>query len=179
MRVGFYLDSADERYERMLDLASAAVLAAMPFAAITRLSHSEGAEYTIRRVRAQAAVEQPTLFIDVDCIVRRDVSDVWRHEFDIALPEVADPFVRYSGAVVFSRSAAFWRNWAEHAIWAHRHDVRELLQAFTGYVDGFAGKVLRLPQWKYEALPKNGSDACPGASIVHYRGPRKDWIPGL
>lgn len=182
MRVGFYLDVETPQYLRMLSLAVEAVKHAMPDAEPLRLPSVNAVPYTWARAKAQSQEPRPTLFLDVDCIVRKDVSEVWREDFDVALPEVADPFVRYTGAVVFCRSVEFWKRWLNDGIWGWGGDptnLREFLQAFTRHVDTFPGKVLRLPQWKYEALPKNRADTCPDASIVHYRGPRKAWIPGL
>ena len=54
--------------------------------------------------------------------------------------------------------------------------TRELLQRLGQYTDNCASNVLRLDWRRYEYLPANGTDHCPGAAIVHYRGPRKAWF---
>lgn len=193
MRIGFYLDSLEPVYEKLARIAIAAVRKHMPKAQIWHLTAGMGPElrgvdeelrvdadgpYTLRRAKVQALISD-ILLLDVDCIVMGDVSEIWASDCSIALPEVADPFVRYTGAVMFIRDPGFWQGWIRHPIWGREHDVRELLVAFTEWVDAWPGKVLRLSQALYEALPANRWDPLAGARIAHYRGPRKHWITGL
>lgn len=130
------------------------------------------------RSRAQGALDGEVLFMDVDCEIRADVSEVWKQDFDIALPLINDPHVKYTGGVVFSRSPAFWIGWADEM--ARRNltdepDVLDQLQRYQRFIDNWPGKVLRLDYRKYEFLPLTPQDPCKGAAIVHYRGPRKSW----
>jgi len=190
MKVAFYLESDDATRRRLAALAIAAVRRHMPGAEVLHVTSRaipplEGVDtclvnvcdggFAHRRARAHAQVPGECLFIDTDCIVRRDVSHVFRdHAFDVALPQIRDPFVRYTGGVVFTRGPAFWHWWAAGRRGEHR-DVRHLLLEFQARVDGFAGTVLRLDEEVYERLASKADEVYgyAGAALVHYRGPRK------
>lgn len=177
MRVVFYLDSAaSAEHRRLLARAVAAAYRAMPGVPVIVLADEGPGPFALRRARAQAEIDGATLFLDVDCELRADVAGVFSQPFDVALPAIDDPHVRYTGGVVFTRSPAFWRGWATVLERAGALEVRELLQRLGQYTDNCAANVLRLDWRRYEYLPANGTDHCPGAAIVHYRGPRKAWF---
>lgn len=194
MKVGYYLDVADPELMAMAPLAIASARAQMPGMEAVHVTADDGpvlecadrevrveatGVYPYKRVVAQRAAGGDMLFLDVDTLVKADLSGVWGEAFDIALPVVRDPFVKYTGAVVFVRKPAFWDGWIADPVWAKRYDLREMLVAFTRYVDAWPGKVLRLEEDVYERLPRGAGDAATGAKLVHYRGPRKRWFPGL
>jgi hypothetical protein len=192
MQVAFYLDSDAPEFMALASLAVAAVRRHMPHAQIVHQTTEAGpvlpgadseiriaaaGSFAERRARLNAACGPgDTLFLDVDCIVRADVSAVFARPFDIALPVVPDPVVRYTGGVVFSRSPAFWAGWDAANRGVRYPGVREHLLAWQRYVKAWPGLVRELPHQVYERLPLNAADACEGAAIVHYRGPRKKWV---
>lgn len=177
MRVVFYLDSAaSAEHRRLLAKAVAAAYRAMPGVPVIVLADEGPGPFALRRARAQAEIDGETLFLDVDCELRASVADVFRQPFDVALPEIRDPHVRYTGGVVFCRGSAFWRGWARVLEGAQELDVRALLERLGQYTDTCGARVQRLDWRRYEYLPVNGTDPCAGAAIVHYRGPRKAWF---
>lgn len=189
MKIAFYLDSADPEFLRMADIAIAAARKNVPGAIIVHLTTEAGpkiaadeeirvkasSHYTRSRAVAQSEIEGDALIMDVDMLIRADVSPVWQLDFDIAIPEVADPYVRYTGGLMFCRCPEFWREWSKSSAWDGPFNSRKWLQAFGEFVDRWPGKVLRLQESVYEALPVKG-EAPHGAMIVHYRGPRKKWM---
>lgn len=181
MNVIFYLDDrADDEHRRLHAQAEQAARTAMPHAMVYTIYHTGPEVFALRRARAQADTLDDALFIDVDCQIRADVSDVFNRlaPGELALPLIDDPAVRYSGGVVFSRSPQFWHGWVkclEAKQLTEEPDSRELLDWFQSYVDRYAGRVVPLNWRQYEAVPLNAQDPCPGAKIVHYRGPRKGW----
>lgn len=195
MRVGFYLDTAAPPFLRLAELAIEQVRRNVPGAEVLHLTSAEGPRlsgvdgeirvdapfehYAQRRAVVQAEAPAPILLLDVDAHLRRPVPEVLAQPYDLAVPEVADPFVRYTGAVMFVRDGRFWKGWCAHPVWDEPFELRRMLMAFCSHIDGCGGRILRLPQDVYEALPKHAEDLMPGAAIAHYRGPRKDWIPGL
>lgn len=192
MRIGYYLDVHDPAMEAMACDAIISARLHMPGAEVLHLTAHDGPQldcadrelrvhatgvYPFKRVVVQRAAGNGMLFLDVDTLVKADLSEVWAADFDVALPLVRDPFVKYTGAVLFVRDARFWDAWITHPVWSQPYEVRQMLVAFTRYVDAWPGKVLRLDEDTYERLPRGASDACAGAKLVHYRGPRKRWFP--
>lgn len=182
MRIAIFLNNfATAEHHALANKATQAAQRAMPGCSVETIGGERPAKVATsgeHRPRAQAELDGEVLFLDADCEIRGDLSHVWEQDFDIALPEIDDPFVRYTGGVVFSRSPAFWLGWADAmARFKYRQepDSRDQLMRFGRYIDGWPGRVLRLPWPVYERLPKRLGDPCDGALIVHYRGRRKAW----
>lgn len=182
MRIAMFLNNyATNEHLDMFQKASQAALRHMPDCTVEAVGGQRPATVATsgeHRSRAQGKLDGEILFMDVDCEIRGDLSHVWEQSFDIAIPEIVDPFVRYTGGVVFSRSPAFWTGWADKMASMNLQfepTSREQLLGFSAWIDAWPGKVLRLPWQIYEGLPRNAKDTCPDALIVHYRGRRKAW----
>lgn len=136
-----------------------------------------------RRVwRAKASVPAgDVLFADADVIFRRDVREVFQGEFDVALPEISDPYVKHSAGIAFCRNPAFWADYEAGPLCRAERlaPIREWLEDWNRFAASWHGTVAMLPAPVYEYTPRHQSDACEGAAIVHYRGPRKNWMPGF
>lgn len=148
----------------------------------TRVETPEQGDFFVRRVIANAMLgDGEILYPDSAKLFLGDVRHVFEAEFDVALPEIDDPDVRYSAGIVFSRVARFW---SEQAVMKLRRTddgrpfTTDLLRFFTKFVDAWDGEVLQLQESRYERVPKSRGDPCDGALIVHYRGPRKQFMPG-
>lgn len=130
----------------------------------------------IRRAIVQAHAPLPMLSLDVDIVMRRDVSELWDLACDVALPRISDPHVRCTGGVWFCRSRAFLDCWAGKVRNFNPNDSRQLLAGLSAYAEEWTGAVHWLAESIYERLPKGANDACDGAALVHYRGRRKAWM---
>jgi hypothetical protein len=198
MKVAYYVENPG--MSRMTALSVASLKKAMPAAEViqmsperlptgdwadTRVVTPEEGDFFVRRVIANAMLgDGEILYPDSDTIFHSSVEHVFDPNygaFDVALPQIADPDVRYSAGIVFSRVARFW---SEQAVMKLRRTddgkpfTTDLLRFFTKFVDAWDGLVWRLDESRYERVPKNADDRCHGACIVHYRGPRKKWMPG-
>jgi len=194
-RVGFYLDSHEPA---ALNLASRAIVAvrwAMPDAEIWHLTTEQGpglleadAEHrreaygppALRRAIVQSDVPAGMLLLDTDILMCADVSELadLAAAADVLLPEVSDPYVRYTGGVMMVNNTAFWAGWLRDPVWDGSLDVRSLLTGFTRYIDGCGLNIVRVPEARYEYLPRDAGDLGEqDTALVHFRGPRKRWFP--
>lgn len=144
----------------------------------------------VRRMQHNANARGKWLFMDVDIIVQRDVSDVFDEPFDVALTD-REGTVTYEGAyaermpfnlgVSFSRSPAFWQ-----LVLRYMRNMPLKLQNWTGdqlcicdmiragLTSGF--NIKTLPGLNYNYPPKHAGDG-EHAALCHYKGPvRKLWI---
>lgn len=196
MNIAFYCDAPD--WFECARIALASVRRHMPTAHCVQLARPDTPACEVfdtvfrrpvegdavrRRMLLQAEWldEMPggTLFVDADCVFQATAEALDRNPAAIALPEIADPYVRYSNGVIYARDPVFFREAAElPEIAANpQADVRGLLTALQAHVDGWPEwAVDRLPWQQWEYLPRNAGDPCDGAVIVHYRGPRKRWM---
>jgi lipopolysaccharide biosynthesis glycosyltransferase len=127
------------------------------------------------------------LILDDDCIVKSDLSHVFKKPFDVALTLRTGP-VYYDGidmtescpyntGVMFSRSQGFWAKSAQV--------VRRLPDQFQRWwgdqmAIGLAARrgkwrVLELDVAQYNWSPGAASDVS-DACVWHYKGPRKEWL---
>lgn len=140
------------------------------------------------RLAHYAACEGEWLLVDTDILFRRDVRFIFDNEFDVALalrdwPHLAEESARltadgmpYNTGVVFSRSRAFWQH--VEAKWLQLPEVerdwlseqRVVAQVLRGLP---AFNVLELSGW-YNYPPQPGVEPPHEASILHYKGGRKD-----
>ena len=202
MNVGFYLTSHAPSYV-YADALVRSVRSTMPHVPIHQFTDMKSpsvwgidathrlppAPLSVLRSAHYAAVSGEWLFLDADCIVQRDVQEVFNFPFDIAvtdrhwphlspLPEAYTEAMPYCAGVVFSRSQRFWEE-------VHRRvhvmsvedqgwigDQRAMCDVLAaGY---FNRKVL--DGYIYQFPP--GADdimvsELPEAAIVHYKGPER------
>lgn len=128
------------------------------------------------------------LNLDYDIIVQKDVSDVFNRPFDVALTKrrveegkfkmllLSQP---HNTGVVFSRCREFWElclerydKYPENAGWM----VGQVCISECAHLHRERFRFLELPAALYNYTPKNREENVSGRFIVHYKGPRKDWM---
>lgn len=155
----------------------------------TRVFHGE-MPMAVRRMLHHASCQGEWLFVDSDVIFQRDVSDVFKEPFDIALTDREGTITNeakfaevmpYNIGVVFSRSPAFWMKVVDYL-----QTLPSKQQEWMGdqiVVNAMVKKgdhgfnIKFIPGATYNYPPKSATDDLSGASIVHYKGNRKQWIP--
>jgi uncharacterized Rossmann fold enzyme len=193
MKVAFYLDTPDLTV--IAELAISAVRKVMPDAEIWHLTTLAGpsisadkclrmdvaGEFAYRQAIISAEMTGDVLFLDVDVIVREDVSVIFEQDFEVAVTtdmKPGAPGLKYNGGIIFSRCPAYWRTVAEAG---KGMDFRKTpgdwdpIERMRNAVAGSGKfKLLVLPGEEYNYVPANASDI--GGKIMHYRGNRKIWM---
>jgi len=168
--------------------------AAMPQAEIVHLTDEatpalEGADVVLRQPlegnwwrrmwHASAALEGDVIHANTDIVFRADVSHVFALDFDIAVPHIADPVVRYDAGLLFCRRRSFCRRLADApAAEAPEGDIDAWLAAYNTEVDSARWWRVVLPGHIYSHVPLTEETArlATYARALHYRGPRKRWL---
>lgn len=139
----------------------------------------------IRRMRLHSMLAGEWLFVDSDIVIQKDVRPVFKDGFEVAVTDrvgsawehsEAVKDMPYNMGVTFSRCPAFWSRAAkllEHA--------PEPLKEWCGdqfivceLTKHYRTKVLPGQLFNFTPL-KRGEDRS-HAAIVHYKGPRKEWV---
>jgi hypothetical protein len=130
------------------------------------------------------------LILDTDILVKRDVSHVFKNDFDVALTKRYRPvrtetgydmtkIYPYNCGVMFSRSRQFWADCVkfldedvpiEYSQW-----MGEQLSMCVVAESG-KHRVFDLPVDEYNWTPAEVGQSCGDARIVHFKGNRKDWF---
>jgi hypothetical protein len=123
------------------------------------------------------------LLLDSDVLVKRDVSDVFQRDFDVALTRRSEPELQvqpYNTGVMFSKNAqAFWRDCLLYTHtytgeykewWGDQFAVRDVAQDKPH-------KILTLDCDEFNWTPQHPGDSS-DARIWHYKGMRKHWMGG-
>lgn len=117
------------------------------------------------RADAHALIRGEALFLDTDTVVTRDLSDVFRAEFQIAAtlrpPEEITETYKYQGGIIFCRDEHVWHDVASR--------IRSGADPEQGYNDALLSgkyKVMELPQIFNYTPPAD-------IAIYHFKGPRK------
>ena len=183
MNVAYYYDrKADEicpEYRAMAAISILSVKKHMPQVRIIHLADEKVAPlYGVHEVMRWGSKNRPmshsevlgdSLFMDVDTVVRRDVSHVFLHDFDVAVVDRKDeakhPLRPYNSGVTFSRSKAFWE--AVDRAFA----LKDMETAFNSVATSGRFKVKVLPN-SYNFVPDDGAEEGDNA-IVHYKGIKK------
>lgn len=210
MTVGFYL--LDTRtLDSMAGYAGARALvrsvrAAMPDVPVVQFTDEaspavEGVDGVRRkpreamallRMRHHAGVQGDWLFVDTDVLIQRDVRDVFRKPFDLAIPDRVWPHLRPSSGftrrmpfnmgVVFSRCRAFWADVYWRLLQRPKAERRWMgdQEMFCEVLAEHRHKVRTLPGLTYNFPPAlEGDDLTasaalePDAAIVHFKGPQR------
>lgn len=200
MNIGFFIESAG------FDMAAHLVRSAkrfMPDVPIYQLTNDEAPQVPgakairiggampmgVRRVTHYTRLEGDWILVDSDVMFRRDVREVFDKPFDVALAsregtiwEEADiaKIMPYNFGVVFSRCPAYWE------VVLERLKTRPLdQQAWMGeqaetcaLADENRFNVEILPS-AYNFTPKKETDDLSGVSVLHLKGPRKQWASRL
>lgn len=148
-----------------------------------RLPHGKMLE---RRLEHYALCEGDWLLLDTDVILKRDVSDVFEHHFDVALADRNWPHktptqeyllsMPFNTGVCFSRYPGFWADTLTAWRALPEQDWLSEQRAVYQVVRTGAFRVRILDGMVYNYPPKAEDDPCEGAAIVHYKGNRKGWM---
>lgn len=142
----------------------------------------------IRRMTLQSQCDGDWLFVDSDVVFRKDVRDVFRQSFDVALTDrtgtdmIGTQYAAampYNLGVTFSRSPLFWAAartllyTAPADLQQWEGDQRVICEMMTfPHRFGFDIKVLPGGTYNYPPLSRDDPKAAQ-ASILHYKGARK------
>ncbi len=129
--------------------------------------------------------KEDTLLLGADCVLARDPAEVFWLQFDIAFTTG-----RFSDCIL-NTGAIYIRGGADVAyIWEHAlaemgeewGDDQKALAAIVHptiapSLNAGAGSVIRfLPVDPYNLAPEYPDDDCRRGYVLHFRGPRKDWM---
>lgn len=200
MRVGFFVQGEGPHLDCSKHLIES-VRATMPGVEIAHITdehtrHATGADRVIRvkadlpmamrRVAAHASLQGEWLFIDTDCVVRRDVREVFSDDFDVAVTDRVGSIYHdgsygrlmpYNMGVTFSRSPKFWRE-----VLFRMTALPDVMKKWEGdqLVVGMLAKewpkVKVLPGHVFNYTPEKRGDKAEHAAIVHLKGNRKEWL---
>lgn len=131
--------------------------------------------------------KEPTITIDTDCIVQKDLSHVFDDDFDIALTyrdaPVIDPLgnnvaehMPFNTGVMFCRNPQVWKDCL--------FEMQQMdMDLKTWYGDQLAikhvsrsYKTKRLSCDPYNYTPLNKNEDVSDKQVVHYKGVRKAWM---
>lgn len=193
MKIAFYLDTP--AHIAIAERAIAAAREAMPHAEIWHLTTLDGpklsadkelrldvkGEFAYRQAIISAELPGEVLFLDVDVVVREDVSAVFAHDFDVCVTtdmRPGAPGIKYNGGVIFSRCPDYWRAIAEAGrgmdFYKTAGDWEPIERARGAVADSGRFKLMVLPGEDYNYIPANAEDV--RGKIIHYRGKRKLWM---
>ena len=201
MKICYYLDLPTDEYIWFARASIASVRSVMPGAEIVLMTTTQWAGpdlgvdnvrrlnlpmdcfYGYRKYFSQSTIEGDSLFLDVDCIVQKDVSGIFEREFDITVCYrcETDPLKRmlpFNGGVVFSRCPEFWKeatgNPGDHKDWVDPE--RRLSETATN--DAYLVRAIDGNVYNY--TPNLPGEDLSGKAIVHYKGRRKEFVlPGI
>lgn len=134
--------------------------------------------YDKRRCLANAEVIGDCLFLDTDIIIQEDVSGVFSHSFDICVTRrehMIEAAIPYNMGVAFTRSREFWRHVALQIPNGNHWRDSELAFSKIAMIRS-EYTVRELPGRFYNRIPLRAGDDVSEASIVHYKGQRKNWM---
>lgn len=193
VKVAFYLDT--QSLTAIAERAIQSVREAMPDAEIWHLTAIDGfelsadkklfldvkGEFAYRQAMVSAELTGDVLFLDVDCIVREDVSSVFEHDFDVCVTTDMRPGaegIKYNGGVIFCRNPEYWKAIAEACkgldFCKTSGDWEPIERARGAVADSGKFKLMVLDGETYNYVPSNASDL--RGKIMHYRGNRKNWM---
>lgn len=125
---------------------------------------------------------QNVLFIGTDVIIQKDITKVFQADFDIASSRYPK-YTRNDGTfcwdVQFAKPSAakFFR---DMIVWYNENTSRDMEEdgqtAFTKVADEGKYKVLNLDSIDFCHTPESQDEDVSNSAIVHYRGPRKQWM---
>jgi hypothetical protein len=142
----------------------------------------------VRRIEHHSRLYGDWLFLDTDCVVIKDVQGVFDDDFEIAVTDrkgsmwEKTPYgsiMPYNMGVTFSRNPEFWEQVlkylkvmpAKFQEWeGDQRVVCEMIRS------GYPVKVL--PGKIFNFTPEKVGDSVKHASILHFKGHRKQWLEG-
>lgn len=162
----------------------------VPSVSTVRRKESAGRHLLDLRLRHYADCDDAWLLLDTDVSVRADVGHVFDNQgFDIALCDRNWPHLPqgerilqempFNTGVCFSRTHGFWQDVLD--VWRRFDPSRRdnwMSEQLAVYEVVRWGKYLVkiLPGMVYNYPPEKQDDAPATAAIVHFKGPRKEWL---
>lgn len=201
MHIGFFtVLRKDPQHYRLAELLVRSIRRIMPDIQITHLTDETspvvlGVDHVRRksngpmlglRLDHYSECEGDWLLLDTDTLVQHDVRSVFNDpSFDIAiadrnwshLPPSNWTSIPYNTGVVFSRNPEFWKE-ASREWYALPLDDRDWMSEQRVVAKVIASNRYRvkvLPGMTYNFPPDLHSRG-PSAAILHFKGPRKDWM---
>lgn len=197
MNIVFYIDIPQEEYFAMGRVAIAAVRKHMPLATVVLQTDDKmqtdgmGAEvimrfrfphcdyYAYRGLMARTHICGETIFLGLNCVLQRDLTDVFDHPFDVALCYRRKSFhekMPFNGGVAFSRCPGFWKEVMgapeDHRNWIDT-ETRVSRIAMSGKY-----RVRMLDGGVYNHVPDSVNEDFSHAAVVHYKGEKRKWMVG-
>jgi uncharacterized Rossmann fold enzyme len=135
-----------------------------------------------------ALAKEDTVLLGADCALARDPAEVFKQEFDIAF--TTGPFtdcILNTGAIYIRGGSGVAYIW-ERALGSMRLDAEwgDDQKALAAVVHptlepsvtvGNGGPIIRfLPVDPFNLAPEYPGDDCTRGTVLHFRGPRKDWM---
>ena len=126
--------------------------------------------------------------LDTDVIVLKDLSEVFKQDFDVALTKRTGPILDnngidiarimpYNTGVMFSKNQMFWKSAYKTLVQmpaeTHKWYGDQLSVRITA--DSTTLKVLELDCEQYNYTP-NTADERKDCYVLHFKGNRKDWM---
>lgn len=197
MKVVYYLDLESDQYAWFGNESVASVRRTMPGVEIILLTtkHYQGSDisadrvirlglpmdcfYGYRRWLAHSEIDGTNLFLDVDCIVQKDLRHVFDHQFDIALAyrcqtDNLRKKIPFNAGVLFSRRSEFCKDVAgkpgDHKNWL----ATENRVSDTALKGGYLCHVMDGNVYNY--TPAIAGEDISGRAVVHYKGGRKKFL---
>jgi hypothetical protein len=140
----------------------------------------------MKRIMAHATLPGEWLYIDTDCILRRDVRLVLEDDFDVALTDRVGsiyehgPYGKlmpYNMGVTFSKNPKFWGEvLSRMSALQDSYKEWEGDQLVVGMLAKEWPKVKILPGHVFNYSPDKRGDKAEHAAIVHLKGNRKGWM---
>ena len=141
-----------------------------------------------RRLEHYASMTEPTLFVDTDVSIRKDVSAVFTGPAEVILTDRSWPHLPqdehtlqtmpFNTGVAWSQTPSFWADVL--AVWRSystaEQDWMSEQRAVYAVVKTGRYRVQILPGQTYNYPPASAEDPCTDAAICHYKGPRKLWL---
>jgi len=123
--------------------------------------------------------DEPTVLLDSDVLVHRNVDSVFALDFDVALTRrrKGKEHIPFNAGVMFSRCAAFFDELAKESMAFDHRDFMVIEHTLPRMVATGHWSILELPdsEWNCSEVSERGFPE--EARIVHYKGLRKSCMP--
>lgn len=125
----------------------------------------------------------PLIRVDYDMIFQGDITHVMEGDFDMAFNGHGDDYVlniglgkKYPLATCLwgAKTNAFAKDFRAHHIQSGRDDWLGLIPSANEVALGYRVRVL--DGFVYNYCPKSRTDRPKDALVIHYKGPRKEWM---
>lgn len=144
----------------------------------------DGENMTVFKLEHLANLDGELLILDTDLLVKRDITNIFQFDFDVALTWRDGPIWAEDGTditklmpintgVMFSRSQRFWQVCFE---WAKEHPGGWYSDQLAVSAQWRRFNVLRLNCDNFNYTPNSKSEDVSSRYVVHYKGKRKAWM---